>query len=126
MRAQSRSSPSFRCITRCFTSGSQLCLSDLFSSANRVSFVERVSKVPRLTRSGVSNVSPINRAAVLVPLIKSVDGAPSLLFTERSTQLRSHAGHTLNMVIFIIIIIFSIILAVDMFYHLFCHYNKLT
>lgn len=92
MRAQIRSSLSFLCITRRFTSGSQPSISDLFSSANRLSFVERVSKVPRLTRSGVQNVSSINRAAVLVPLIKSVDGAPNLLFTERSSHLRSHAG----------------------------------
>lgn len=71
---------------------SSLSPSELFSQESRTRFVEKAGQIKRIrlhTRGDPTDGT--NRAAVLVPLL-NLDGRPSLLFTARSTQLRSHAG----------------------------------
>lgn len=70
---------------------------ELFSQEKRKSLQDKVSKLHRARSSSIRGVVDgdqiglLKRAAVLVPLV-SVNGQSCLLYTARSSNLRSHGG----------------------------------
>ena len=62
---------------------------ELFSEESQKKILDNFRKTPKIRLNSIKDIK--KHAAVLIPLCV-VDGDVSLLYTKRSTKLRSHSG----------------------------------